>query len=376
MFCEPFLTTKLFGSAAKGFVITRKPDFFIVGAPKCGTTAMSQYLAGHPDIFVARKEMHHFGADLRFGEQFYRRGMDEYLAEFKAWGNQKRAGEASVWYLYSSKAAAEIKSFNPEARIIIMLRKPVEMLHSLYYSFLWDGNEHLPTFEEALAAQEERRVGRNITRQTYFAQGLMYREITRFTDQIKRYFDIFGRDRVHIIIYDDIAADTAAVYRRVLDFLEVDSTHVQKDLRAVNTNKFVKSPALRAMLSDPMVRSVVLGIRPFLPGAIFRGMQKVDARIRRLNTRVAGRPPLSLDLRQEMNRWFAPEIERLSALIGRDLSHWDGTLGPESKINSPPSSPNSSNNPENPGRKDSVEKPGGRNARASLKEADAVKVQS
>ncbi|HZV34408.1 MAG TPA: sulfotransferase domain-containing protein, partial [Verrucomicrobiae bacterium] len=122
----------------------RKPNFFLVGAPKCGTTAMAQYLAMRPDIFMARKEMHTFGKDLHFGHQFYRRDLQAYLAEFEGWGDQPRAGEASVWYLFSKTAAEEIKAFNPDAQIIIMLRDPVEMLHSMYYTFLWDGNEHLP----------------------------------------------------------------------------------------------------------------------------------------------------------------------------------------------------------------------------------------
>ena len=155
----------------------RRPDFFIVGAPKCGTTAMVRYLATHPDVFVARKEMHFFGKDLQFGHQFYRRAEKAYMAEFEKWEGQRRGGEGSVWYPSSKLAAAEIKAFNPDARIIIMLREPVEMLYSLYSTFCWDGNEQLPTFEEAVTAESDRRAGRNIPRRTYFAAGLLYHEV-------------------------------------------------------------------------------------------------------------------------------------------------------------------------------------------------------
>src|SRR5271165_4331492 len=148
----------------------QKPDVFIVGAPKCGTSAMDQYLAAHPQVFMAQKEMHGFGADLRFGAQFYRRDLAAYLDEFASRKGEIRAGEASVWYLFSKQAAAEIHAFNPEARIIIMLREPAEMLYSLYSQFRFDGNEHLRTFEEALAAEDDRRAGRRMTRQTYFPQ--------------------------------------------------------------------------------------------------------------------------------------------------------------------------------------------------------------
>jgi|SRR5579872_2149661 len=305
----------------------RKPDFFIVGAPKCGTTAMAQYLGGHPDIFMARKEMHFFGADLCFGAQFYRRAADAYLAEFDTSNGQRRAGEASVWYLLSRRAAAEIMDFNPDARIIIMLREPAEMLHSLYHSFRWDGNEHLPTFEAALAAEDGRRAGRDISRQAYFAQGLVYTETARYAGQVRQYFDLFGRDRVHVILYDDFAADVASAYCNTLDFLGVDSTRVQTGFRAVNGNQSVKFGAVRAVLNDPMVRSTVLAVRPFLPRAVFNAMQKVDARIRKFNSRSEGRPPLAPELRRRLQREFAPEIERLGGLLGRDLTHWSSGDG-------------------------------------------------
>ena len=302
--------------------MSRKPDFFIVGAPKCGTTAMDQYLSLRADVFMARKEMHFFGSDLHFGPQFYRRDEAAYLAEFNGWKDQKHAGESSVWYLFSTQAAAEIKAFNPDARIIIMLRDPVEMLHSMYYTFLWDGNEQLPTFEEALLAQDDRRAGRRIARQTYFVQGLVYNEIIRYSEQVRRYFNVFGRERVHVIIYDDFAANVSAACRETLDFLGVDSNNLQKNFKAVNENKFVKSRVLRALLADRVVRSAVLAVRPLLPGVIFDGMQKIDARIRKFNSRHGGRPPLSPELRQELSRAFAPDVERLSVLLGRDLTHW------------------------------------------------------
>jgi len=283
---------------------------------------MDHYLSTHPDIFVARKEMHFFGADLSFGTQFYRRDEPAYLAEFEHHAGRRRAGETSVWYLYSQHAAAEIKAFSPDARIVIMLREPTQMLYSLYYTFLWDGNENIPTFEEALAAEEDRRVGRRLGRQTYFAQGLVYRDAIRYTAQVKRYFDIFGRDNVRVIIYDDFATNTAAVYRDTLSFLGADPAAGELDFRVANANQFVKNRFVRALLNDRLVRSGVLAVRPLLPRAVFSGMQKIDARIRRLNSRTGGRPVLSSETRWKLKREFAPEVERLSELLDRDLTSW------------------------------------------------------
>src|SRR5215469_3550174 len=119
----PELSVNLSGDAARRKVLPshRRPDFFIVGAPKCGTTALAHYLARHPDIYMPQKEMHFFGSDLNFGPQFYRRDRDGYLPEFNRWSGQARTGEALVWYLLSTRAAAEIKEFSSDASIIILI---------------------------------------------------------------------------------------------------------------------------------------------------------------------------------------------------------------------------------------------------------------
>jgi hypothetical protein len=299
-----------------------QPDFFIVGAPKCGTTAMDAYLSQHPDIFMARKEMHHFGADLHFSPHFYRRNRKEYLREFEGAGGRQRLGESSVWYLFSQSAAMELKTFNPQSRIIIMLREPVEMLHSMYHTFRWDNNEILPTFEEAIAAESDRRQGRMLGRATYFAQGLVYSRIVRYAQQVERYFKAFGRDRVQVVIYDDFKANVAGTYRKTLEFLEVDAANIPARFEIVNDNKFVKIGAMRALMSDPLVRSAALAIRPLVPRAVFSAMQKTDAAIRKLNSAPAARPEMTPELERQLSRRFAPEIERLSLLLGRDLTHW------------------------------------------------------
>jgi hypothetical protein len=283
---------------------------------------MADYLAAHSDVFMAKKEMHVFGSDLRFGAHFYRRDLKVYLEEFSARTSQRVAGEASVWYLLSTQAAAEIKAFNPDARIVIMLREPVEVLYSLYYQFLCDGNEHLPSFEEALAAEGDRQAGRRIARTTYFAQGLAYRKIVGFTEQIQRYFEVFGRERVHVVIYDDFAADPATAFRNTLEFLGADTSRIRTQYEIKNANKRVRSPALRIITGDPLLRSTVIGLRRWLPRFVFNGLQRAEAQLSRFNTRLAKRPALSPALRARLQLEFAPEVERLSRLLGRDLTHW------------------------------------------------------
>jgi len=299
-----------------------RPDFFIVGAPKCGSTAMSDYLAQHPEIFMGRKEMHFFGSDLRFAAHFYRRAEREYLAEFDSWNGQRRTGEASVWYLFSETAADEIKAFSPSARILVLLREPVDMMYSLYNYFRFDGNEPLGSFQEALQAEPDRRAGQRAGRQTYFASGLVYRDVPRFANQLQRYFKVFGRDRVKVVFYDDLAANPAAVYREVLQFLEVDSTHSLPKFERVNPAKTVKSRALRAVLNDPAVRSNLLAIRPAMPRPVFRAFHRLERLLQRFNSSVEKPPPLVPELKAQLQREFAPEINQLSRLLGRDLTSW------------------------------------------------------
>jgi hypothetical protein len=301
----------------------RKPDFFIVGAPRCGTTAMTKYLAAHPDVYMPeRKEMHVFGSDLRFGPHFWRRNEQDYLAEYTARNGEVVAGESSVWYLFSSRAAAEIKAFSPEARIIVMLREPVEMLYSLYHHFRLDGNECLPTFEEALAAEPDRRAGKRIGAETYLAQGLQYREIVRFTEQVSRYFEVFGRERVHIVIYDDLAGDTLGIYRETLGFLGLDSWRGPANLTAINGSRYPRSAALRRLLNGKHVRQTALMLRPLLPRPAFGVLRGLQEKLLLANSRPGKRSPLSPALRARLKREFAPEIERLSELLGRDLTFW------------------------------------------------------
>lgn len=303
-------------------VIKKHPDFFIIGAPKCGTTALTEYLSYHPDIFMARKEMHHFGRDLHFGGQIYRRNRRDYLQEFAAWQGQSRAGEASVWYLFSGQAAEEIKTFNPRARIIIMLREPTEMLYSLYHQFRLDGNEHLPTFAAALAAEDDRLAGRQIMRSTYFRQGLIYHAVAAYTEQVKRYIKLFGRKQVHVVLYDDFAADTAGVYREVLEFLGVDVNRPPDAFPVINGSQEVKSSWLRSVMSDPLVRGSAIKTKNWVPAPVFKSLQAIESRLMQINIRQVKRPKLDPELRRQLMRDFTPEIIQFGKLIGRDLANW------------------------------------------------------
>jgi len=303
--------------------VLKRPGLFIAGAPKCGTTALASYLSEHPDIYLAKKEMHFFGADLHFGRRFYRRDLRGYLEEFSGWKNERLGGEASVWYLFSATTAAEIHAFNPDARVLIMLREPARMLHSLHHQFCFDGNEHLSSFAAALAAEGDRREGRQISRRAYFAQGLLYRKVAAYAEQVKRYFDVFGRDRVRVLLYEEFASDPQAAYRETLDFLELEWPQTPPEFKVINPARRARSSLVQSILSEPCVRGTAIRLGRCLPQRIFTWFQRIELRLLQYNTRVASPDPLAPELRARLQAEFAPEVERLSELLQLDLEVWN-----------------------------------------------------
>src|SRR6187551_2293912 len=144
----------------------RRPDLFIIGAPKSGTTSLYEYLEGHPEVFMSPvKEPGYFSGDVnREHRRRFSYPADEakYLALFADARDEKRLGEASTRYILSPAAAAQVKDFQPDARIVAILRNPVEMIHSLHGELVSTGDEDITDFAEALAADHDRAEGRRL----------------------------------------------------------------------------------------------------------------------------------------------------------------------------------------------------------------------
>ena len=299
--------------------VTRRPDFFIVGAPKSGTTAMYEYLRAHPQLFLPElKELRYFGSDLQIRHR-PTRTLDDYLAFFSGAGPAQRIGTAYVWYLFSTTAADEIHEFNPDARIVVMLRNPVDMVWALHSEHLYNGNEDIADFTAALDAEPDRRAGRRIPADAHLPQGLVYSEVPRYTEQLRRYVDRFGRDRVSVTIFDDFVADPAAAYGAILRFLDVDASYRPPAFDVINANRRIRSQSLRRFLASPpdLPRRV---IKRLVPGPLRRGLYE---RAKRINVADAQRAPMPDATRERLRSLFAGEVEELSAYLGRDLSAWD-----------------------------------------------------
>ena len=277
---------------------------------------MYELLARHPEIFMPRwKEPHFFGSDLHSGPGFSR---DDYLALFaRASRKKRRVGEASTGYLYSKRAAAEIREFNALARPIIMLRNPVDVLHSLHSQYVYQGEENIEDFAAALDAEAYRKAGTRSPSPLVGIENFFYREWVGYTEQTRRYLDVFGRENVMIIIFDDFARDTAGVYRKTLCFLGV-SPDFRPHMAIANPNKSSRSESFQSFLRQPpsALRTLSHALMP-------RRLREVlYARLRHLNTSYKPRPPMEPELKKRLQAEFAPDVEELGALLGRDLSRW------------------------------------------------------
>jgi hypothetical protein len=301
--------------------LTKRPNFFIVGAPKCGTTALSEYLREHPRAFVTQpKEPHFFSRDFPY---YYAPGqatLEHYLQLYEAAPADAIAlGEASVWYLYSREAIRRIHEFAQDARIIAMVRNPVELVPSLHSQMRYMQDEDQPDPERAWELQAEREQGRSLPRTCRVPEFLQYGKAAKLGEQVRRLLDLVPRDRVKIVVFDDFRADTRAVYAEVLDFLGLPDDG-RREFPTVNPNKQHRAEAIARLTQRPP-RTLVR-----VANAVKRvtGIQRFGVldRLRRSNRRTATRREISPAFEARLKDYFREDVELLGTLIERDLGHW------------------------------------------------------
>jgi len=304
----------------------RVPDFFIVGHPKSGTTALYEMLRSHPQIHMpASKEPWFFATDARprFAPSMAGVGpqtLAEYLALFAGAREEQRVGDASSSYLWSRVAAQNIAERQPQARIVAILREPASFLQSLHMQLVQDHIEWEKDLRKAIALEGARREGRHIPPRSHRPQLLQYSEYVRYVEQLQRYHAVFAREQVLVLIYDDFRADNEATVRTVLRFLGVDDTHQVKATEA-NPTVRMRSLALDEMVHaitvgrGPLSRAVKTGVKTLTPRALRR--DALGLTLRRV-VRAAPRPPDERFL-QELRVRFKGEVLALSEYLDRDL---------------------------------------------------------
>lgn len=278
------------GRLADGMTL---PNFLIVGASKAGTTSLYHYLRQHPDVFMSPvKEPMYYCPEIDNADAV--RTREAYERLFDGVTTERAIGEASPLYLNSPTAAARIAADLPDARIIVSLRNPAERAYSSYLGQLREG-------------KERRGVDEAMQPESYFCQTSLYHP------RLLRYFERFGRERIKVAIFEDLAADARAVLRGIHKFLGVDLAFETDVATQHNRAAVPKHPALNAVFFKTAQR-----LHELLPPKL-------------RNTGLAGRvhrrmlkppPPLPPEIRARMLEHFRDDIARTSALIGRDLSFW------------------------------------------------------
>jgi hypothetical protein len=273
----------------------RWPDLFVAGAPRSGTSSIWSYLDQHPQIFMSRLKEPHFFSDHK--PRYVPTVSDEaaYLRLFAGAAAGQLRGEASPTYLADARAPERIARVSPEARIVVVLRNPVDRAYSAYWHRVRYGGETRPflvTIRQPLTPGRPR-----------YVRGGLYAE------SIERYLETFG-DRLHVLFQEELAADTRGELRRILEFLGVDATaadRIRLDVR--NATALPRNRVVRRLYGSPRLRS--LGERA-VPVSL-------QPRLERLLLRRNGVPPMELEARRLLEDFYAAEPPALERLLGRSV---------------------------------------------------------
>ena len=307
------------------------PSVFLIGAPRCGTTSISKLLARHSEICFSRpKELNYFGhvptEALQRIQQDY---LDRYFSDFDP-EQHRVVAEGSVTYLYDPNALSLIQSIQPNARFLVAVRNPVDMLRSYHFRLLYLLEEDETDFERAWDLQEARARGEHIPKRCSDPRRLQYGQVASLGLQVERLIDTVGRERCHIIVADDIRSDPVATCRRLLKFCGVTDDleklprirahapfphrHKSRTYRWRWLQQILYKPP-RAILKAAVRSEVNRGVRPL-------SLKQFHKKLATLNLVKGDAPRFSPALKERLVRAFDDDIRKLEGILERDLSAW------------------------------------------------------
>lgn len=294
-----------------------KANFFIVGAAKSGTTSFVNYLSQHPDVFVPTiKEPKFFSVqdnifphkgpgDKEVDEKVVKE-ISAYRRLFERGSDCKAIGEASVDYLYFPQVARRIKEYNPEARIIILLREPTERAFSAYLHMVRDGRENL-SFEEALEAEGHRKA----MNWEFF---WYYRELGFYSNQVARYFECFPTKQILVLLFEQFKTDPRSCIKQAYAFLGVNEKFEPDTSNIYNISGVPRSKWVHALLNRPNpVKSLV---KPLVP------WQLRDKIRRKVTTSNLVKIEMNPDTRLRLASSYRSDLVKLQGIINKDLTSW------------------------------------------------------
>lgn len=306
---------------------------FLAGAAKAGTTTLYQVLSRHPEIcsplvkepnFYSLPEwktdreiqpeshqaMDWFGPGKGPGDHgtVWTPSAKQYHSYYRIGENHRFRIDGSVSYLYSPSAARRIRADFPDARILIILRNPVDRAWSHYKHLIRDGREKRP-FEEALRLETERmKMGWE------FSWHL--RNMGLYSEQLARYFRYFGKDQVKVFLFEELHHDFGTVVRAATDFIGLRPFDTEPQAERDNVSGQSRSVHLARMVNWAAGYKVMINkmVGPTVTHTLmqkFRAMNRKD-----------GEWTLNSETREELTAWFREDIEKTEQLTGKDLSAW------------------------------------------------------
>lgn len=291
------------------------PNFFIVGAVKCGTTSLWEHLKGHPQIFFPTlKEPYFFQSKLpdpRITSKLayeYIGQQEKYLKLFSSARGYAAVGEASPTYLCDEEAPRKIKEASPNARIIAILRDPILRAHSHFLMHRRAGKESIPNFYDALKA-DLAQLGQD---SRYFGNRL-YVEMGLYYEQTKRYIDTFGRGRVSVLLLDDLSINPSGTMNRITEHLGIEPFQTNHTWRSGSNQFKMPRPGLRSafrvahrVLKNEKVERVI-------PGFVNEWLRSSPLLYERR------RPFLDAESQRLLQEIFEPDVNKLEDLLERKL---------------------------------------------------------
>jgi len=285
-----------------------KVDFFIVGAPKAGTTSLYHYLDEHPEIEMSSKKEPDYFSDKPIQEQgmYYGKNRINTLDKYESLFAQKEGviyGEGSVSYLFYENVAEDIKKYNPNAKIIIMLRNPVDRAFSHY---LMDYRLGLVSnsFEEIINKKSKYK-----SAHLFYQQ---YIEVSEYAKQIQRYCNVFSTDNLLLIDYEDFKGDVVGTVDLVYNFLKVSTEFVADVNTKHNTFTMPKNKGIRFIYSFVFLRKTLTFIFP----------KSLVKNIKGLLFKADKKPKLLEETRNQLKQFFSDDVRELGGVLGKDYSKW------------------------------------------------------
>ena len=296
----------------------KQVSFFIIGAPKCGTSALAHYLAEHPNVvFSDPKESYFFSPELNLTGRKVEATLHDYHKLYKSDSETKVFGEGSVGYFLSENAVSNILKYNPDARFIVMLREPASMLYSWHNQLLLNLLEWEPSFKKSWEEQSKREAGKILCTATNVTPEIFkWRQWVSYGTLLERLYHVVPNNQCKVIIFDDFIKDTSIIYKDVLNFIGIPDDG-RDEFSVVNKSKKNRQGFVWLIkLNKKIPQGIKNKIKSFLRSAFFIN---IDGNFLKFLKPEVSLPNIDSALQKEINESLRSEIEKAGEILDRDL---------------------------------------------------------